>query len=196
MLFEDIMMNHEEKKVVGLCKKLSKSCSFTKNADITSLCELAYWLYIYGRKEEALKVCEYANIEIPDKINYNVWDFIIWIWGLEAYIYNEAGREDDKNFRIAQMKKVWSTPKGNGDTEEKAWKFHQKIMNRETLESICKTSKIEEASAANDKKSENIYRFTALYDMIGYGVTGFYPNLEDNKEKLSEKINEYIMRLR
>jgi hypothetical protein len=32
--------------------------------------------------------------------------------------------------------------------------------------------------------------------MIGYGVTGFYLNLENNKEKLSEKINEYMMLLR
>lgn len=196
MLFEDIMMNHKEQTIVRLCKKLSKSCSFTKNTDMTSLCELAYWLYIYNYKEEALKVCEYANIEIPEKINYNVWDFIIWIWGLEAYIYHETGREDDKNFGVTQMKKVWSTPKRNDVTEEEAWRFCQKIMNRETFESICKTAKIEQASAANDKKLENHYRFTALYSMIGYGVTGFYQNLENNKEKLSEKINEYIMFLR
>ena len=90
MLFDDIMMNHEEREIIELCKKLGKSCSFTKNADMSSLCELAYWLYIYDCKEEALKVCEHVNIEIPEKINYNVWDFIIWIWGLEAYIYNST----------------------------------------------------------------------------------------------------------
>ena len=196
MLFADIMMNHEEREIVGLCKKLGKSCSFTKNEDMSSLCELAYWLYIYDCKEEALKVCEHVNIEIPEKINYNVWDFIIWIWGLEAYIYNETGRKDDKNFRVAQMKKVWSTPKRNDETEEEAWKFCQKIMNRKTFEFICNTANIEQASAVNDKKSENHYRLTALYSMIGYGVTGFYLNLENNKEKLSEKIKEYIMLLR
>jgi len=196
MLFADIMMNHEEREIVGLCKKLGKSCSFTKNADMSSLCELAYWLYIYDCKEEALKVCEHVNIEIPEKINYNVWDFIIWIWGLEAYIYNETGRKDDKNFRVAQMKKVWSTPKRNDETEEEAWKFCQKIMNRKTFESICNTANIEQASAVNDKKAENHYRLTALYSMIGYGVTDFYLNLENNKEKLSEKINEYMMLLR
>ena len=143
-----------------------------------------------------MKVCEHVNIEIPEKINYNVWDFIIWIWGLEAYIYNETGRKDDKNFRVAQMKKVWSTPKRNDETEEEAWRFCQKIMNRKTFESICNTANIEQASAVNDKKAENHYRLTALYSMIGYGVTGFYLNLENNKEKLSEKIKEYIMLLR
>ena len=188
MLFDDIMMNHEEREIVRLCKKLGKSCSFTKNADMSSLCELAYWLYIDDCKEEALKVCEYVNIEIPEKINYNVWDFIIWIWGLEAHIYHETGRKNDKNFRVAQMKKVWSTPKHHDETEEDAWRFCQKIMNRKTFESICHTANIEQASAINDKKLENHYRLTALYSMIGYGVTGFYLNLENNKEKLSEKI--------
>lgn len=69
-------------------------------------------------------------------------------------------------------------------------------MNRKTFESICHTANIEQASAINDKKLENHYRLTALYSMIGYGVTGFYLNLENNKEKLSEKINEYMMLLR
>ena len=45
MLFEKIMKVHDEKYITRLCKKLSKSCSFTKNSDVTSLCELAYWLY-------------------------------------------------------------------------------------------------------------------------------------------------------
>ncbi len=30
MLFEDIMMGHDEKKILGLCQKLNKSRSFTK----------------------------------------------------------------------------------------------------------------------------------------------------------------------
>jgi len=32
--------------------------------------------------------------------------------------------------------------------------------------------------------------------MIGYGVTGFCPDLEENRLKLKEKINEYISCLR
>ena len=65
-----------------------------------------------------------------------------------------------------------------------------------TFESICNTANIEQASAVNDTKAENHYRLTALYSMIGYGVTDFDLNLENNKEKLSEKIKEYIMLLR
>ncbi|KXT93108.1 hypothetical protein SMIDD26_00983 [Streptococcus mitis] len=32
--------------------------------------------------------------------------------------------------------------------------------------------------------------------MIGYGVTGFYPALKENKDELERKIEEYIMCLR
>ena len=196
MLFERIIAAHGENKIISLCKKLIKSSSFTSSADATNLCELAYWLYVIGDKENSLKVCEYTNIEIPKKINYNVWDFLLWIWGLEAYIYNEDERSDDKTFRIEQMKRVWSTPKNSNETEEKAWAFAQKIMSRQTFETICKLKNIEEAENSGNKKTANDYRFIALYSMIGYGVTAFYPDLEKNKYELNEKIKEYIKCLR
>ena len=196
MLFEDIMMEHDEKEIMRLCKKLNKSCSFTKNSDMATLCELVYWLYVFNDKENALKVCEYTNIDIPITINYNIWDFILFIWGLEAHIYDEYGRMDDKNFRISQIKKVRSTPKNKDETEESAWKFSQKTMNRVSFESACMIKNIEQDSVKDDIKKGNKYRLLALYNMIGYGVTGFYPELEKNKDKLNSKINEYIMCLR
>lgn len=196
MLFEDIMMEHDEKEIMRLCKKLNRSCSFTKNSDMATLCELVYWLYVFNDKENALKVCEYTNIDIPITINYNIWEFILFIWGLEAHIYDEYGRMDDKNFRISQIKKVRSTPKNKDETEESTWKFSQKIMNRVSFESACMIKNIEQDSVKDDIKKGNKYRLLALYNMIGYGVTGFYPDLEKNKDKLNSKINEYIMCLR
>ena len=195
MSFEEIMERQDDKKIVSLCKKLNKKCSFASGADAANLCELAYRLYVMGAKEDALKVCEFTNIDIPTKINYNVWDFILFIWGLEAYIYNENGRVRDKEERIAQMKKVWSTPKNASDTEEKAWAFMQKIFARKTIDSVCDIKEIEEAEAEGDKKSANATRLTALYNMIGYGITGFCPELEKNNDELNTKIREYIVSL-
>ena len=192
MLFEEILESHKEKKIISLCKKLIKKCSFTSGADATNLCELAYWLYVVGDDDNALKVCELTNIDIPAKINYNVWDFILYIWGLEAHIYNEKGKTANKKFRVEQMKKVWSTPKNSNDTEEKAWAFMQKILNRQTFESVCNVKEIEENEAADDKKSADSYRFIALYSMISYGITGFCPDLVKNNDKLKTKIREYI----
>ena len=90
------------------------------------------------------------------------------------------------------MKKVWSTPKNSNDTEEKAWTFMQKILNRQTFESVCDIKEIEENEAAGDKKSADSYRFIALYSMISYGITGFCPDLVKNNDKLKTKIREYI----
>jgi len=196
MLFEEIMESHKEKKIISLCKKLIKKCSFTSSDDATNLCELAYWVYVVGDDENALKVCEFTNIDIPAKINYNVWDFILFIWGLEAHIYNENGKTADKEFRVEQMKKVWSTPKNSNDTEEKAWAFMQKILNRQTFELVCDIKEIEENEAAGNKKSADSYRFIALYSMISYGITGFCPDLVDKGEDLNGKIKEYIGCLR
>jgi len=193
MSFEEIMERQDDKKIVSLCKKLNKKCSFASGADAANLCELAYRLYVMGAKEDALKVCEFTNIDIPTKINYNIWDFILFIWGLEAYIYNENGRVRDKEERIAQMKKVWSTPKNASDTEEKAWAFMQKIFARKTIDSVCDINEIEEAEAEGDKKSANATRLTALYNMIGYGITGFCPELEKNNDELNTKIREYVI---
>lgn len=193
MLFEEIMERQDDKKIVSLCKKLNKKCSFASGADAANLCELAYRLYVMGAKEDALKVCEFSNIDIPTKINYNVWDFILFIWGLEAYIYNEDGRSEDKEYRVSLMKKVWSTPKNALDTEEKAWAFIQKIFARKTFEDVCDIQAIEEAEAEGDKKSANAMRLTALYNMIGYGITGFCPELVNNRDELEAKIREYVI---
>ena len=195
MLFEEIMERYSDKKIMSLCKKLNKKCSFGSGVDAAYLCELAYRLYVMGAKEDALKVCEFTNINIPTKINYNVWDFILFIWGLEAYIYNEDGRSEDKEYRVSLMKKVWSTPKNALDTEEKAWAFIQKIFARKTFEDVCDIQAIEEAEAEGDKKSANAMRLTALYNMIGYGIIGFCPELEKNNDELNTKIREYIVSL-
>ena len=195
MLFEEIMESHSKKKILSLCKKLIKKCSCTSGEDAANLCELAYRLYVAGDEGNVLRVCEFTNIDIPAKINYNVWDFILFIWGLEAYIYNENGRVRDKEERIAQMKKVWSTPKNASDTEEKSWAFMQKIFARKTIDSVCDIKEIEEAEAEGDKKSANATRLTALYNMIGYGITGFCPELVKKNDELNTKIREYIVSL-
>lgn len=91
-IFEEIQQACTEKKIVSLCKKLQKKCSFTRGADIENLKELAYWLYVYGHEEMAIRVCRYSHIEDPQpmKINFNVWDFI---FGLPSHCQYKRPRE-------------------------------------------------------------------------------------------------------
>lgn len=197
-LFYEIMNNCTEKKVVSRCKKLMKKSALTSGAAATTLAELAYWLYVYGYSDEALQVCAFSHIEEPkpEKVNYNVWDFILYVWGLEAYIYRRQGKDEKAAERIAAMERVWSTPTGVWNTAEAAIAQHKLIRGRLSFDDAVRREKIESLIAAGDRSMASSYCFTALYKMIGYGATGLFPKLEERKEELEKMINDYIQMLR
>ncbi|MCM1127539.1 MAG: hypothetical protein NC429_13840 [Lachnospiraceae bacterium] len=194
-IFEEIRQACTEKKIISLCKKLQKKCSFNSGADMVNLTELAYWLFVYGYEEMAMRVCRYSHIEDPQpmKVNYNVWDFILFIWGLEAYMYRKQGKESACQERIGAMDRVWSIPTRYYDTVEKQRANNQGIRSRLTYDIAISRAEIERSDSKFDA---NEWRFGALFDMIGYGVTGFYPQLEERKEELQKDIDEYINILR
>lgn len=196
MNFEELSLKYKEKNIVKLCKKLSKSFALTRSKDMTNLYELAFWLYIYDYKDEILNIYNLVNIDIPEKIDFNIWTWILSIWGLQAYIYESKGETNKKDEIVANMKKVYSVPRTKEDTEESTWKFYTRIAGRQTLESVSYADKIERAIQTENKKGEEAYRFSGLCEMISYGVTGFYPHLVENRDKLEEKIEEYVQYLR
>lgn len=196
MKFDELSLKYKEKNIVKLCKKLSKSFALTRSKDMTNLYELAFWLYIYDYKDEILNIYNLVNIDIPEKIDFNIWTWILSIWGLQAYIYETEGEINKKDEIVANMKRVYSVPRTKEDTQENTWKFYLKIAGRQTLESVSYEAEIERAIQTENKKGEEAYRFSGLCKMISYGVTGFYPHLVENKDKLEERIKEYIQYLR
>ena len=88
MFFEKIIERNNDKTIVKLCNKLNKSCSFTKSTDMTALCELAYRLFVFGHEEDALLVCEYSNIDIPQKsiITVGILFYLSGVWKLSSII--------------------------------------------------------------------------------------------------------------
>lgn len=196
MNFDELSLKYKEKNIVKLCKKLSKSFFLTRSKDMTNLYELAFWLYIYDYKNEILNIYNLVNIDIPEKIDFNIWTWILSIWGLQAYIYETEGEINKKDEIVANMKRVYSVPRTKEDTQENTWKFYLKIAGRQTLESVSYEAEIERAIQTENKKGEEAYRFSGLCKMISYGVTGFYPHLVENRDKLEERIKEYIQYLR
>lgn len=196
MNFDELSLKYKEKNIVKLCKKLSKSFALTRSKDMTNLYELAFWLYIYDYKDEILNIYNLVNIDIPEKIDFNIWTWILSIWGLQAYIYETEGEINKKDEIVANMKRVYSVPRTKEDTQENTWKFYLKIAGRQTLESVSYEAEIERAIQTENKKGEEAYRFSGLCKMISYGVTGFYPHLIENRDKLEERIKEYIQYLR
>ena len=196
MNFEELSLKYKEKNIVKLSKKLAKSFALTRSKDMTNLYELAFWLYIYDYKDEILNIYNLVNIDIPEKIDFNIWTWILSIWGLQAYIYESKGETNKKDEIVANMKKVYSVPRTKEDTEESTWKFYTRIAGRQTLESVSYADEIERAMQNENKKGEEAYRFSGLCKMISYGVTDFYPHLVENRDKLENRIKEYIQYLR
>lgn len=196
MNFDELSLKYKEKNIVKLSKKLAKSFALTRSKDMTNLHDLAFWLYIYDYKDEILNIYNLVNIDIPEKIDFNIWTWILSVWGLQAYIYESEGEISKKDEIVANMKKVYSVPRTKEDTEESTWKFYTRIAGRQTLESVSYTDKIESAIQSGNKSSETAYRFSGLSNMISYGVTGFYPHLVENRDKLEDRIKEYIQYLR
>lgn len=60
---------------------------------------LAYWLYVYGCEDEALKLCEITHeVEFPGKGVWNVWDRILLMWGLEVQIYKNRNMTEKRKY--------------------------------------------------------------------------------------------------
>lgn len=196
MNFDELSLKYKEKNIVKLSKKLAKSFALTRSKDMTNLYDLAFWLYIYDYKDEILNIYNLVNIDIPEKIDFNIWTWILSIWGLQAYIYESEGEISKKDEIVANMKKVYSVPRTKEDTEESTWNFYARIAGRQTLESVSYADEIERAIQTENKKGEEAYRFSGLCKMISYGVTGFYPHLVENRDKLEDRIKEYIQYLR
>lgn len=191
-LFLNLAAAHPEKNIQRLTKKLAKKCSFKSGTDAANLKDLAYRLYVYGHEDSALAVCEIAHIPPPEamKVDYRVWDFVLLIWGLEAYIWRSRGDTARAERINAGMQEVWLTPSGVFDTRQKRAEVIEKIRNRTTYERFCYQDEI----AKSDAKSANSFKFAALCKMIGYG--GFYPQVAARADELAADIARYKAQLR
>lgn len=189
-MFDEILKKHEDKKnVADLCKKLIKRCSFNSGSDAEMLCHLAYWCYIYGDEDSTLAIsCYTHSIPFPGKAAFRVWTFILYIWGLECYIYQKNGRIEALQERTAEIDKIRHTPVGDR-TAESVKILETKIRTRTCYEDVICRDKIDYASSED---LANRYRFTALFTMIGWGATGHYPDLNLHHEELKKDIENYI----
>lgn len=186
-LFESIQIAHKEKKIVSLSSKLVKKCSFSSGTDAQNLCELAYWLYVYGYADDVLLICEITHdIEFPGKGGFNVWDFILFMWGLEAHILKQRAQIEKANDRIEKMDEIWMLSAKSAQQEAMR-------RNRFTVSQCAYEEKIENATSAS---SANSWRFLALFRLIGYGATGLFPCLQKEKVSVDAFVKKYIEKLR
>lgn len=118
-MFESIMNSCPRKKVVSLCKKLIKKCSFNSGEDARNLCSLGYRLFIYGHIDEALAVSRYThNVPFPGRGVFNVWTFILCLWGLEVFILKAQGKYEEADVRIKSIDYIHAQPLADESAEK------------------------------------------------------------------------------
>lgn len=189
-LFSEIEQKCPRKKVISCCKKLSKKCSYKSGASMEILCELAYWLYIYGFNDDVFAVAAGTH-EIPFVQDYRVWTWIFSIWGLEIRILKERGSHEQAEELISKIDEYYLLPVQEGGTREEKEASEQKRRSNELFSyPVCAQQKAIEAEES--KAWANKMRLTALYRMIGDGATGLYPLMNRDMDLIESKIQEYI----
>jgi len=190
-LFEEIIENCNHKKVESLCKSLSKKFSVKAGKDMEKLCHLTYWLYILG-KNELVKKCINITHEITFDQNFNVWTFIHLINGLEIRILRQDGKNNLADEIIDKMDNQLKMPiKNIPETVEKAEIRENKLRERIVVENESNEKEIENSLKNNDIKTANEYRFIGIMRLMGKLETGFYRNINKEREKVEIIIEEY-----
>ena len=192
-IFEQIYNKYPaNKRIMTLCKLLMKKCSFDSGKDAENLCHLAYWLYIYGDEETALAVSAYTHdAPFPGKAAFNVWSFILNIWGLECYILQKHGLTEASLARADEIDRINRLPVGER-TAESVSALTDKIRIRICYEEELCYDKI---TSAGTSSLANKYRLAALFHMIGWGATGHYPDLNLHRKELEKNIKDYVSTL-
>lgn len=83
--------NLPQKKITLPLNRCLKKLSFKAANDLSSLFELAEWLYIYDYTDFALRVCQLVNDQ-TFKNNFNIWSPIEQLLILESRILRESGQ--------------------------------------------------------------------------------------------------------
>ena len=159
------------------CKRLIQKCSFKSSSDTDCLCSLAYWLYIYGDKELALELCEITH-GVEFSFEFGAWNNGIQnLYGLEIRIARELSGENRR---------------ANIPPHLLEYCLSKRVKKELSYPQILREDKIADCSNAFLETE----LLLALYNIIGLGETGLYPELNENWEKLEEAINIYIDCLR
>jgi hypothetical protein len=190
-IFETIKNQCPQKKIISLCNKLIKKCSFKSGKDAGNLCHLSYWLYLYEKPELAF-TCIALTKPLVFNHDFLVWDYILCMWGLEARILREQGRTETAQAISEKIIDCYLAPINPNDTRETMMKRWQNWIDRHTLSFIDLRDKIDESLQDGDTKQANEIRFIALITMIGKLESGLFPNLNNNRNEVNVKINEYI----
>lgn len=186
-LFEKIYVNHKEPAIVSLAGKLIKKCNLTTQEEAINLCNLTFWLYIYGYTKEVEDIYEITkDVPFPGKAFFNVWTHLLEIWGLEVHILQQRNEKEKADEIIAVIDKyLRSSPLTDEQEEERRLRI--------TYDFCCNDDRI---ALAQSKEYANQCRISSICQMLGRLYTGLYPNLIKEQARIEAKVEEYSAELK
>lgn len=77
-----------------LKKRASKNFKLTKSSSLENAFVLAYWLYVFGRDDEALEVCRFLG-QVEFAGNFNIWSWVEKTLALQSRIVRLRGNKEE-----------------------------------------------------------------------------------------------------
>lgn len=186
-LFERIYADHKEPAIVSLAGKLMKKCNLTTQDEAINLCDLTFWLYIYGYTQEVEEIYESTkDVSFPGEAGFNVWDYLLEIWGLEVHILQQRNEKEKAEELITVIDK-YSRSSSLTDEQEEARRL------RITYGFCCREDLI---MSSQSKEYANSCRLHAICCLMGNLYTGLYPNLIREQARIEAKVEEYAAELK
>jgi hypothetical protein len=172
-IFAEIKHKVNNKKVVSLVNKLTKRFSTKSFNDLSNLQELAYWLYTLSEKELSEKIC---NRIIDEKFNdVELWAPIEYLKALKCKLCLEKGNVNDVQKYVEEIMGINNNSKG----------FIRRLNGE-----LLPTEEINNAKKDNDIKSELIYLFSQIPDLVLIEIMNGKGKIK--KEEANNMIKETI----
>ncbi len=190
-LVEEIMNTVHKKKILSLGRKLLKKCSFRNSSHMLNLCEMAYYLYIFGYPQYIERLVAPTH-HIPFETNYNVWTYIFAIWGLEIRMMRENGAAEKASELSHMIDEYYLLPQNENDTREDLEKS-ESIRRSSILFSYPECTYKDKIDTAESETDKNSWRLSALFRMIGDGSTGLFPDMNAHSDEIEQTVSEYIL---
>jgi hypothetical protein len=193
-IFEAIMEKCQNKKVISLCKKLTKKLSFNSGVDCKNLCDLTLLLYLFNYTQLAME-CIKLTYNFQESNVIWKWGYIDAMWGLGIKILRLEEKNDDAEKIIQKINELNISFIKSHQTSKFTFEIlenrDKRRRERSTFERVSRQNEIAVDLKFNNIKGANDWRLIALHDLIGKPETGLYPNLNMEKEKIEETIKIY-----
>ena len=185
ILFEHIKEECPKKKVISLCNKLIKHFSFSSEKDRYNLCDLTFWLYVYGH-ENLVMQCIALMEDLTDfraEINE--------MWGLKIRVLRAQGQQKEADMISSKIDTALLSFRKYPSKEIERRK--RIVIGKENgISDVSYQTEIEQSIASGATNRVISWKLLGVRSMLGHLETGLYPFLNDHRERVEQTITAYI----